>query len=463
MSQFSNPDASGSAAFPRHSSNEVLEWTLRPWWRGLIFLVPIIALGVWMSKEVIRAAQSSYWADSDSIGDIQRVLANDPNNPDLLHRIGLDYSFNPMDVNTTEAVKYLRQAVALNPGRWDYWADLGTACDFTGDTSCSDEAFTHARSLNPGNPSLEWTLGNHYLLTDRSTIAFAHFRTLVEQNPDFLESTIRLCLRATHDPEQIYAQVIPHGNQSSARFAFLDFLVSNGDYDNAMKVWEQMIAGPDHSPKPLLLKPFLDYLTDHGRLDDANTVWDDLQHAGAIPPQSTSDSSNLLYDANFTGPLINTGFDWHTSSSTDLEYDFSSDSGYKKGKSARVDFTVGRNADYDLISQIVPVKPKTAYQFSAYIRSENLTSGSGPRLRVLELACDKCMPTTSDPTEGTTQWHLESVTFYTHPQTTAVVVSFWRPSALVALGDITGTVWLSDTSVREGDPSNPDGNFARNP
>ena len=77
---------------------------------------------------------------------------------------------------------YLRKAVTLNPGRWDYWADLGTACDLTGDLPCSDDADARALALNPMSPSLHWTLGNHYLLTSRQDRAFPYFRRLLEMD-----------------------------------------------------------------------------------------------------------------------------------------------------------------------------------------------------------------------------------------------------------------------------------------
>lgn len=448
MSQLSNAELPSPRARSGQGSNDPLEWSLRPWWRAVLLIIAVIAGGVVFSAAVIRAAESAYWADSDSISDIQRALGRDPANPDLLHRLGLDYTFNPTEVNTPEAVKCLRQAVALNPRRWDFWADLGTACDFVGNTSCSDPAFRRALALNPLNPALEWALGNHYLLTDRPATAFPVFRSLVALNPNYLEPTFRLCLRATHDPQTIYAQVIPHGKQSSERFAFLNFLVSTGDIDNAMKIWGQMISGPDRSPHIGLVKPFLDYLVDHGHLQDAYAVWSNLQHGGVVRPAVDPDSANLLYNPNFAAPPLNTGFDWRTSGSSDLVFDFADPSGYQGDKCLRIDFSVGRNDDYDLISQIVAVKPSTPYQLTAYVRSENLTSDSGPRLRVTEIDCGTCSARTSESIEGTLPWHPVDISFLTQPKTHALRVSFWRPKAPVALGDITGTVWLDHLTLR---------------
>jgi hypothetical protein len=408
-----------------------------------------------LTREVIRVAWVTTKVDSLSIIDIQKALSTDPDNTDLIHRLGLVYSYNASDLNLNEAVKYLRRAVELSPRHWDFWADLGATCDYVGDTACSDEAFERARALNPLTPALQWMIGNHYLLTDREEKAFLYFRTLLDMAPEYLDPTFRLCLRATRDPQAIYAGVVPQGKEGSARFAFLIFLSSLADYENAMRIWAQMISGPDRSPKVSLVKPFLDYLIDHNQIQDAGTVWNDLQHAGVIPPVPNPQAGNLLYDGSFEGTPFNTGFDWRVNDSPDLVFNFSDTSAHQGAKCLRIDFAVGRNGDYDLLNQVVLVKPNTPYHLAAYVRSENLTSDSGPRLQVVELGCGNCGARTSDPTVGTTSWHPIEVTFMTQAQTQAVKISFWRPQDQVYSRDITGTVWLDDVTLRTVETSGP--------
>jgi len=455
MSQQPNPDLSGERETSRRNSNHILVGSLRPWWRAILFLIPIVALSLGLAWEVIRVARVTSQLETLSITDLQKALRQDPDNADLVHRLGLVYTFDPTDPNLSAAVKYLRQAVELNPRHWDYWADLGTACDFIGDTACSDEAFERAFVLNPMTPALLWTAGNHYLLTNRAEKAFPFFRRLLDLAPEYLENTFRLCLRATRDPQAIYAEVVPHGKNASARFAFLMFLSSSADYENAMKIWGQMISGPDRSPNLSLVKHFLDFLIDHNQIQDAGTVWNDLQHAGVIPLAPNPQSANLLYNGSFEGQPLNTGFDWRISNSPDLAYDFSDPSAYKGGKCLRIDFVFGRNANYELVNQVIRIRPSTHYQLTAYVRSDNLTSSSGPRLRVDEMGCGDCVARTSDPTVGTTAWHPIDVEFMTQPQTQAVRVSFWRPKEQASSRDITGTVWLDKVNLRAVDTPGP--------
>lgn len=438
----------------------MFEWPLRPWPRAVLFLVPILLLSLGLAWESIRVAWVTSQVDGLTLTNVQKALRLDPNNADLVHRLGVVYSNDPSDINLSEAVKYLRRATELNPRRWDYWSDLGTSCDFAGDTSCSDQAFARAVSLNPMAPALQWALGNHYLLTNRQDKAYPYFRRLLELQPHYLENTFRLCLRATRDPQAIYTNVVPNGKDASPRFAFLLILVSAADYESAMKIWGQMISGPDRTPRLSLVKPFLDFLIDHNRIEDAGTVWTDLQHAGVIPPGSPQ-TANLLYNGGFEGPALDTGFDWRTSQSPDLVFNLSDPSAYAGAKCARIDFVVGRNAEYDLLGQVVRIKPNTRYSLSAYVRSDHLTSESGPRLRVVEMGCEGCAIRTSDPTVGTTGWHPIDLEFMTQPQTQAVKISFWRPVDHTYSRDITGTVWLDDVTLRPMDPPVSDSHQAR--
>jgi tetratricopeptide (TPR) repeat protein len=461
MSQYPNPGFPGETAASRRNSNYIWVRSLRPWWRAILFLAPIVAVSLVLAWEVVRVARATSQLDTISITDLEKALRQDPNNANLVHRLGLVYTFDPTDLNLSAAVKSLQQAVELNPRHWDYWADLGTTCDFVGDIACSDEAFERAFALNPTTPALLWAVGNHYLLTNRAEMAFPFFRRLLDLAPEYLDNTFRLCLRATRDPQAIYAEVVPHGKNASVRFAFLMFLVSSADYENAMKIWGQMISGPDRSPNMPLVKHFLDFLIDHNQIQDAGVVWHDLQIAGVILPVPNPQSADLLYNGSFEGQPLNTGFDWRVSNSPDLAYDFSDPSAYKGGKCLRIDFVFGRNAEYELVNQVVRIKPNTHYQLTAYVRSDNLTSSSGPLLRVDEMGCADCLARTSDPTVGTTAWHPVDVEFTTQPQTQAVRVSFWRPKEQASSRDITGTVWLDEVALRAVEAPGPKVNQAR--
>jgi tetratricopeptide (TPR) repeat protein len=411
----------------------------------------------------VRVAWLTYELDSHSVANIEQALRHDAGNPDLYYRLGMVYAMEPTDVNLAESVKNLHKATELNPRRGDFWADLGKVCDYVGDTACSDEAFAHAVELNPMAPGLWWGAGNHYLLTNREEKSFPYFRRLLELDPDYWDATFRLCLRATRDPMAVYAQVVSGGPDPTPRFRYLMFLSSSADYESAMQVWRKMIAEPNRSASLAQVKPFLDFLIDHNQLQDAGVVWSDLQRTQAVAAPAAAEPGNLIYDAGFQAARLNTGFDWRVSDSPNLIFDFSARSEHTAGKCLRIDFAIGRDADYDLLNQVVLVRPQTRYQLQVWVRSDEITSSSGPRLKVTEMGCPNCPEQTSAPTVGTTPWHLLEVPFVTQPQTQAVRISFWRPQDRHYSRDITGTVWLDDLTLRAVDAPGAVGTPGRTP
>ena len=113
-----------------------------------------------------------------------------------------------------------------------------------------------------------------------------------------------------------------------------------------------------------------------------------------------------------------------------------------------MDFTVPNNAEYEPIYQIVPVQPNYRYELTAYVRSDDISSESGPRLRVLDPECPSCLSGESAASVGTTAWHQVSLVVTTGAKTRALRISVWRPRARSFPMDIQGRFWLTAVSLR---------------
>jgi len=447
MTEFSSADSPSSSH--RHPRKSVVAWSLRPVWRAVALLAVVLALGGGLTYRTVQIALASAPVDSISIPAVKAGLAHDRGNSTLSHHLGLLYSSSPTDMDLAEAHKYLGEAVAMEPRRWDYWADLASSCDSMGDTPGADNAYEKSHALNPSTPQLLWMVGNHYVLTDRLDKGFPYFRQLLENQPQYLGPTFRLCLRAAGDPERVFAEVVPQGKDPTLRFAFLGFVSASGDTASAMRLWSRMINGPDRSVSVTSAKLFLDFLIDHNQIQDALTVWKDLTRAGLVPPEGVGNSDNLMYNGGFERLPLNLGFDWRYDERDDLLFDFADATALQGRRCLRIEFPVGRNEEYNLVRQIVPVTPNTRYQLTAMARSESLTSDSGPRFRVVFLGCGNCAVPTTDETLGTTRWHPVEVSFTTPPETHAVAVSLWRPLGRLAPRDLSGTFWVGHVSLGE--------------
>src|SRR5271154_111241 len=99
MSQFPNPDLAGEKTPFRRNSNPNFECSLRPAWRSALFLFPLIAGSIWLSRVAILVALVTFQTETVSVPDIQKAVDLDPENADLLHRLGYVYSSSPTDSN----------------------------------------------------------------------------------------------------------------------------------------------------------------------------------------------------------------------------------------------------------------------------------------------------------------------------------------------------------------------------
>src|SRR5437667_342814 len=107
--------------------------------------------------------------------------------------------------------------------------------------------------------------------------------------------------------------------------------------------------------------------------------------------------------------------------------DFAAPGAYQGARCLRVDFKVGRNDEYEPAYQIVAVQPNHTYSLEAYVRSQDISSTSGPCLRVTDTQQQGFEDAISETTVGTTDWHPVSLSFSTGPETQSVRLSLWRP------------------------------------
>jgi tetratricopeptide (TPR) repeat protein len=425
----------------------MIEISLRPAWRSALFVSALLLAGALLVTKAVRVAIAMTLAQSSSVPELQRALTFDPDNPEVLNRLGLVYSYASPGVEPQEGVNELRRAVELNPQNAKYWMDLGAGCDSTGDTACADQAFERARVLSPGSPRIHWFLGNHYLQADRIDEALPVFRHLLEMSPDYARPTFRLCLRVVNDPEVVFQKVLPSSKESDLNFTFVNFLTEQGNLDSAFQIWNEVVER-NRQLAFASSEPFLDILLGRGKIPEAHKVWLDLGKLGAVPKPAPEDQDNLIYDGGFERPPLNGGFDWRYGNLPFLSLDFADSSPHHGANCLRVDFTVSRNEDYLMAYQVVPVAANQQYVLEGYFRSDAITSNSGPRFRVVSVGCPQCPPVISDTTVGTTEWHPVSLKFNTGPETKAVRIDIWRPRGRDYPMEISGSFWLDDVSLK---------------
>jgi tetratricopeptide (TPR) repeat protein len=378
--------------------------------------------------------------DKPSVG--RSLLPLDQGDPQLEYALGRAYK----ETHPAEGVRHLRRATELSPYSRRYWAHLGSACEAAGDTACALQAWERLLQLCPMVPLYHWSAAESYLAVNRQDESVAQFRRLLQLDPGYASSTW-VALQPVLGPDAIFEKVLADRADSGPKVDYVDFLSDEDNNDAAYRAWKLTVA--DSRPFAFsAAAPYLDRLIDRGRIDEADAVWRDLERLKIVRMPGGDGAGNVIFNGDFEQAPLNAGFDWRWSSNlTFLALDFSAPGAFHGDHCLRIDFTVSRNSEYEPVYQIVPVVPNTTYTLQAYVRSEAITSDTGPSLRVSDTQPSGFRDAISDTTVGTTPWHPVRVYFSTGPATRSVRLSVWRPLGRTYPTEIWGTFWLDAVSI----------------
>ena len=422
-----------------------LEMALRPSWGSWIFFLGVVLFAGFMGSEAVRTIFISELGESLQVETVQRAVAWDPGNPEFHHRLAMILCDSFGDADRAEGLKQLRRAIELNPLAARYWSDLAWVCELSNDTACATQSMQQAIKLSPMTPQLHWVAANTFLRTGQRDAAMAEFRSLLELDPTYAPATFHVCLGSLGDSQLILQKVLPMRNEPRMKLEYLNFLITNEMPGQADKVWEQVVESKTPFAFPLAT-PYIEHLLAFGLDEEAQKAWRDLEKLGIIPNPDPDQEGNLVYNGDFEHTPFNAGLDWRNELGPSVNMDLSDPSAHSGKFCARVDFTVSRNEDRMLLYQFVPVAPSQAYLLTAYVRSRDITSDSGPRLEVLDAAHSTGPHVLSETTVGTTPWHQVSLKFCAGPETKLVRLSLGRERSRTFPTEITGSFWL-DTVV----------------
>lgn len=397
-----------------------------------IFIGLIIVLAGCLTMAAARVAYPAQLADSNEYGHVASAAYLDRDNDTIQHWLGV-VEQNGGDLRG--AIRQYRRSLALNSNKAEYWFDLGQACQIEGDESCTESAFQHALNLAPSRPAYRWTLASYYVVTGRREQAFRSFAELLTMVPEEAPRVLDICLRAYRSPDRVWEEVVLPTKSAAVKLSMLALMVER-NAGNTSAYW---VETRESRVEFSAAAPYLDSLIAGGDYDLAMRVWKDLQNTGTIPKSADS----LVYNSKFDSKPLNAGFDWHLLRQPFTQISFENHSTPTGHPSLRVDFTAPNNAELELAYQVVPVHAGSAYVLKALVKSEDIASDSGPRLRIIDAACSSCLDVTSAGINGTTEWRETQLSFTTGPNTKAIRVSLCRERGRRFPMDISGTFWIT--------------------
>lgn len=413
--------------------NGVVKWFLM-----ISEVAGFLLLVAWVAKTFT----ASELAGNPSVKNLELSVKLDPGNAEYRQRLGLLYEYNPQDVQPEKALENLRRTVELNPYDPQGWVDLGTAWTFQGKTSEAEACLRQADLLAPNIPAYQWPIANFYLLQNNVDEAFRHFKVVLAGTSEFDPIVFRTAWRASGDADKILEELIP--NHVSTEFNYLYYLLSERRLPESQAVWKRILSGSEKF-EAAQVSPYIDTLIQAHLPDPAYQAWVDMQRRGLVASSAAGTSGNFITNGDFEGDIPNLGFDWRILRVPGVYADRDTTNFRSPGHALLVQFLGKENLNYGNVFQFVKVSPKSSYRLQAFMKTEGITTDSGPRLEVRDAYELAALYKLTDNLIGTTDgWTPVLLDFTTGPKTTLLVVTVKRLPSQKIDNLIAGKVWLDD-------------------
>ena len=404
-------------------------------------------LGVFVLILIVSTARqgvASYYFRQNLPDALQMAMTWDPADPvypaALAHLVHL-YGQNP---DPDAVIRLYQTAVRLSPFDAGYTADLAQANDWAGRTDVSLLLFQRAQQLFPNSPEINWKLANFYVRSGNNNDALPPLKKILSSNIIEKNQVFALCDHAGINSVTVLDKLL--SPNIPAYFAYLNFETQHGNFSAAQETWNRLLTldSPFESKEAF---PFLDTLIRAHELDRASQVWSSLVSRFPDRIPSPASPNNLITNGNLQADILDGAFDWRVFPVKGVAVNQDSTGPTADSRSLRIEFDGSQNLYYGSVLQFVPVQPHTKYTFSAFTRSQAITTEAGVGIQISDGYDPNKILGSTDPLIGTTPWSEQSFSFETPPDTRLLIVRIGRAPSQKLDNKIAGAFWLSRVSL----------------
>jgi len=416
-----------------------LPGALRRW----LFLVASLLLAGTIIFAAGKLWLAEHLSESPEPKDWLRAVQLEPGNADYWYQVGRFRHWDFQQANLRQAISYYQRASEINPQSATYWLDLAAAYEMVGEIPQAREAFARARATYPISAEVAWNYGNFLLRQKEFPEAFVEIRRAVTVDPHLTYPAVLITWRASGDAKRILDEVLPH--QSSSYFEALNCFLSKRELNPALAVWDRLVA----MKEPLEMQqalPLLEELIQQDRTEEAKQVWRQALGISGWQEDESAEAS-LIWNGGFERALINGGFDWRELPIAGATFDLDTTTYHSGSRSLRINFDGTANLDFRHLVQYVPAEPGRRYLFTAFLRTEGISTDSGIRFSILAPRQPTSLNLLTPGLVGSNPWSPQAIEFTTGLETHWLVISLRRiPSGKID-NKLQGTAWVDDVSL----------------
>src|SRR5580698_675197 len=412
----------------------------------LLFVAAVLAAALGYSST--RNALAAHFAGMETRVGQERAVQLEPGNPETWFLLGRYWQFNIEEPDSRRAIAAYRTAISLDPHSATTWLDLAAAYESEGDAAAARDAFQQAKRVYPISAEVAWRYGNFLLRQNEIAAAFAEIRHSVDADPKRAAEAVSRSWRLDPDINSIIENVLP-----PTAPVYLDAireLDADAAMDPALAVWDKLQTLQPSAHIVLTdVIPFTDSLVGAHRIDDAFRVWTEaVALANPIPPPNDAPGS-LIWDGGFETGHAGGGFAWVFAPAS-LGVQSSADTKEKHSgeRSLRLIFDGRRNVDFDGICHIAFVEPGASYRFSAWVKTQALTTDQGVRFRLEWIENAHNSSAETPDLHGTQPWTEVSIPWTaTGDASRQVRVCISRKPSDDFGSRIHGSAWIDDVAL----------------
>jgi tetratricopeptide (TPR) repeat protein len=408
--------------------------------RGILVLVAT-AIAASLAYSGIRNAVAAHEAGLNTLDGYTRATQLEPDNAANWSILGRYWQYNLENPDAQRAIHAYQKALTVDPYSAETWMDLGTAYESVGNITAARNAFLQAQRLYPISPEVSWRYGNFLLRQGDLDAAFAQFKHTVEVDPIRGAAAFSLAMRVNPDIHSVLDRVLPRSQE--AYLTVISSLTERDETDQAVAVWSQLDSL--HPQFPLSKSyPLLEALIRKRQMTEALRVWNQALVFGGVsrPPDPPG---SLVWDGGFESDVGGGGFAWRNSSSlSGVGTAFDTNEKHSGKRSLRLTFNGLHNLDFAGVCQYIAVQPATSYRFSAWVRTESLSTDQGVRFGLHSISDSDRSVAWTDDVHGTQPWAQIRLPWTSGNEVHELQLCVSRLPSAQFDGKIHGSAWIDD-------------------
>jgi len=367
----------------------------------------------------------------------------DLDNPDPLYQLSVLHQWDLRHMDLRKSKTYLQQAIKRTPLQQDYWLQLATIFQNMDQKEDSERALEKALFVFPTGYRGRWMAGNFFLLQGAPEKALPHFSYILAHYPDESRSIYDLWEVVAKDSDFILEKIIPKDYPSIHRY--LTYLYEEREKEKAQKVWKR-IESLGYQPNRRDTIRHIEFLVAQGEIREAFQVWRTKATAEGIPLPT---NGNLINNPGFEAEAgFGSGFDWTINQTPGAEVSIDHSVALEGKSSLKIRFNGRENIDFHHVYQWISWKPHTDYRLKVNMKTEGVTTQSGPRMEVSGI--DSVLYGASESLTGDNDWKELRIAFRTPAQSQGGLLRIRRQKMKNTDRVIPATIWIDDVRLFEG-------------